>query len=112
MQHNLEVPFLLHEWGRWARHHHGLRLGYRRVSTTGNMRGGGMPCSVVSDAVAQYVDAAVAQVTPERARDAVVLRYCVGASQRRIAEELGCCRQTVQRLVDLGMQQVGEALEG
>ena len=106
-----EVPFLLEEWGRWARQR-GLRLDYARLRQPSDLRGGGLRAPLIADTTALWVDQCVAAVTPQKARDALVLRYVIRAPLRVIARELDCHHSSVQRLVDDGLHQVGEALEG
>lgn len=108
----LETEFLVREWGRWARVRTGLRLGHARLRAPHDLRGSTVASPLISDACALWVDQCVAQVTPQRARDALVMRFVVGCSQRRIGRELGCHHSTVARLVDDAMHQVGEQLGG
>jgi len=111
MQHLPETPYLLSEWGRWARHKTGVRLGYSRPASA-MVRSKSAASPMIEDATALWVDQCVAQVSPPKARDALVMRFVMGASQSRIGRELGCHRRTAQRLVDLGMTQVEELLSG
>jgi len=107
-----EVPFLLTEWGRWARQRVGISLGHARMRQPSDLRGGGLPSPLISDECALWVDMAVSQVTPQRARDALVLAYCIRASNRGIGRELGCSHNTAKVLIGQGEAQVGEALGG
>jgi DNA-directed RNA polymerase specialized sigma24 family protein len=111
MQYLPETPFLLTQWGRWARQKTGLRLGHSQPAAWAIHRKSS-PSPMIEDATALWVDQCVAQVTPERVRDAVVMRFVLGASQSRIGRELGCHRKTVASMVDAGMHQVAEMLEG
>ena len=105
-----EVPVLLEAWGRWARRREGLRLGYARMRQPADMRSGGLSPPPVSDELACWVDSCVAQVEPQRVRDAVVCRYVLGMGVSATARELRCRKASVNDLVADGQHQVGEML--
>ena len=107
-----DVAFLLYEWGRWARQRSGVRIGYSSPRTDPDAHLYGPRDPYITDVTAAWVDQCVAQVTPQRARDALVMRFVVNASQRRSCRELGCAPATFQSLVDAGVHQVGDALAG
>jgi hypothetical protein len=107
-----EVPFLLMEWGKWARQNVGIRLQHPSRAVGFDNHGGTVRSPLIADTTALWVDQCVSQVKPQSARDALVMRYVVRCSERKMCRELRCGPRRLRQLVSAGEHQVGEALAG
>ena len=109
-----ETVFLLGEWGRWAFINKGINLGYpnatplRRLAKTTSA-----PSPMISDVCAEAVDYAVSRVCAanDEIGAALVHRYLLGKSYRKIGSKLGCSRTRAQKLVQIGEASVAEVLD-
>ena len=110
-----DTTFLLQEWGRWAFVNQGLHLGYPSMTPTRRlMKTTSSAGPLISDLCAQGVDYAVSQVCAanDEIGAALVNRYLLRKSYRRIGETLGCSPTRAQKLVQIGEATVGEVLDG
>lgn len=105
----LETLILLEQWGRWSRMETGVNLGFPKKAVH-ESRGSTVPSPIISDEVAMLVDKCVSAVENQRARDALVLRYCQRMSDRDIGRELKCHHKTVNTLLSIGEGEVQEML--
>ncbi|CCN38216.1 putative Phage antitermination Q-like [Vibrio nigripulchritudo SFn27] len=107
------TPWLLEQWGRWARVNSDLTVGYPSITSFTKLLGSTLPSPLINDDDAMLVDSAVARLNrrDEEMGQAVVLFYTGGSNVSQVARWLDIDRRRADVLVKSGTAWVDAAID-